>query len=284
VLQGIKDPQTVRNNLQFLMETGLIENDTAKIGYYLRTHRNEDLPVVASPYFQAPLPYDKKYIPFGIPSGDTKNYARLGYAFGFNVAKKMPGWVMYIVTGPMLKAERKRRRDRWQFDDSISRDAQLKDWFDAGAGRQYDRGHLLSVVDISGNDTVMDQVNLYSVVIPMTHTLNRKLWYQLERLSRETILSGQTDSLVIISGPLFSKDNQVMNNGVEIPQRVFRIQYDPRHHKTLAWIVPNTEDSPGSLDSYATTVAEIENLTGYHFLQQSLDHPIQSMKTVKNPD
>lgn len=285
ILEALKTPnrKTAEDNLKFLLETGLVVNDTAKIQAYLKDKKEGS---ESFPYFgestniesssgyrlnknniSTSKKFCDRFLKLGTPSLSTLNICRTGYAFGFEIEHKLPGWVIYSISSKN-KRRTVRRQEDWQLDPEIP--SKYQTGMEFYKEHNYDRGHLISRSDVSYNDTTLTEVFLYSVCIPMLDRINRYTWRYIEQMCRECVDSGKASELLIISGPIYNentiKDYRRISN---IPDKIYRIAFDPEKLKLSAWIVPN--DSTGfnkEIDIYLTSVDNIEALTGYDFFEQ----------------
>lgn len=151
----------------------------------------------------------------------------------------------------------------------------------------YDQGH--SVPDADQDRTVRSVVNTYvmSNMSPQTCQFNRGIWQILEQVTRRWAKAYKT--VYVLNGAVFDRDgdgvrdpddqavrmkSNNLKTRVAVPSAFYRIIARPEldgRVATIAILLPHTTDNPtgpAALDYLAghiTTVAAIEQLTGYDF-------------------
>lgn len=131
----------------------------------------------------------------------------------------------------------------------------------------YDRGHLAPNSAISsrlGRDAQLETF-LMSNIIPQTPELNRRTWANLERLEME--YAERFGTIWVITGPVFGEHVKRIANTIDIPDACFKILVKEMqgYVKTLAFIVPQTVTGREPINSFLTSIREIERLTGLDF-------------------
>jgi len=145
-------------------------------------------------------------------------------------------------------------------------------------GSGMDRGHLVPAADLKWSESAMQQSFLLTNVCPMTKALNEGGWAKLEQKVREWV---QRDSaLLVFAGPVFADSDTTLKSGIAVPSRYFKIVVAPcvRPVRAIAFVYPNGS-SGGRLRQYATTIGEVERLTGLQFLTSL---PAEERDRLKN--
>lgn len=305
ILEVIKtgDPDIAAENLKFLLETGLIKNDTLKIRIYLNNRKpgegarltvseNEilDNKSITSENISTSKDYCEKHLKYGVPNSETFNFCRIGYAMGFDVKRKYPQWVIYSIDA-VNPSKHGSRRDFWQLDPEIPPQFQVSN--DLYIRNDYDRGHLVNRKDVTWNEQAAKEIYVYSVVLPMHKDVNQKIWLTIENLISEALNYSKVKKLIILSGPIFDEKTIVNYRDIaDIPGSFYRIVFDPLTLNSAAWIIPNKsyEQSRNTIhiDDFLVPIDEIERQTNTDFFnlltyneQKIVESKITDLKWLK---
>ncbi len=166
---------------------------------------------------------------------------------------KTPLYVVEKLTVAQLKdAKGESRSDDFFPDPRLPANARahLDDYARSG----YDRGHLAPAAD-QPNSRAMVQSFALSNMVPQAPVNNRKVWSKLESDVRKYALRAN-GPVYVFSGPLFAEPVQALGRSqVWIPQRLFKLVYDPQARRAWAHVLPNTDDARlGPPMSYADFV------------------------------
>ena len=304
ILEVVKtgDSDKAAENLEFLLESGLLSKDTTKIRAYLdkrnpgegislSSNGNYGADIISNYNISTSKLHCQNYSQFGTPSIETINFCRIGYALGFDLKKKLPKWVMYKLSSerPPIQS---RRRDKWQYDPEIPVDYQAGPNF--YLNNDYDRGHLVRRTDVTWNPQAEREIYVYSVVAPMHKDINRFTWTRLERMTSDALALETVEDLLIISGPIYGQ-NTIENYReiADIPDAFYRIVYNVQEGKIAAWIVPNQpimgSNSKVDLNDYLASVDKIEELTNLDFFnslsienQSAIESSVSDSKWLEN--
>ena len=192
------------------------------------------------------------------------------YQFDYNESHEQPNWVYYVLTskGTDGSAERK---NNFRNDSKVSTSsASTNDYKGSG----YDRGHLCPAADMRNSQTAMNESFYMSNMSPQHPSFNRGIWKACEELVRNSLV----DTLYIVTGPIF-KDNKgtIGPNEVTIPGYYYKVMYDKRKSKMVAYVIPN-EKTAKPLSSFITTVDSIESLIGvdlFHQLPDNIENELE---------
>jgi len=103
---------------------------------------------------------------------------------------------------------------------------------------------------------------LMSNITPQTPTLNRGVWARLERLVRDAL--EDLEEVWVFTGPIFCDENE-LPSGAAAPCSFYKIvvgEFDG-NPRVAAFIIPQ---DGGDLDSFLTSIDQIEMLSGFDFL------------------
>lgn len=204
---------------------------------------------------------DDKYLP-SIHSGTVihhKNYV-LSYVEKYEGAE----WVAYELTYPETKNNVERKNGKFMDDDSVkTRSATHSDYTNSG----YDRGHLAPAGDMNFDLDAMLESFYMSNVLPQAPELNRKTWKYLEDDIRYYVMRHKTPLYIVTGGIFFKNDTCIGKNKVKVPSNFYKIIYDERTGRSLAFIVPNknTLEQIGYY-YYVSSIDEIEFFTDIDFV------------------
>ena len=195
------------------------------------------------------------------------------YSLSYVEDHEQAEWVHYKITPLMLKGNVK-RTNYFKIDRKVSTgSANTKDYLKSG----YDRGHLAPAADMKLSKLSMSESFNMSNVSPQKHSFNAGAWLKLEKLVRAW---AKTSELYITTGGVLNSKylKTIGNNNVSVPNDFYKIIYDPRNQKIIAFLMANEKlDLP--IEKYIVTVDEIESLTGidfYHQLDDELEEKMES--------
>jgi endonuclease G len=252
------------------------------------------------------LKSERRHLPWGTPAADKIIY-RKGYILGYDSKKRIPKWTAYLMSLSDAYAQPEFSRDP---SIPLNEQAESEDYRGSG----YERGHLVSPVDVAGNgmETIVE-ANYLSTMAPQTAALNRMAWFAIEKYARDLLRKYKDDRVWIIAGPVFmAQPGDIINypvigqNKVAVPWAFFRIIIKQESNSTLkitAFLVKNdaptgagiaryfpypeelfknSVDDAKDITRYTTSVDEIEQITGLDFfstLDSRKQREMESQKT-----
>ena len=149
-------------------------------------------------------------------------------------------------------------------------------------GYGYDRGHLAPSADFRWSQQALSESYYYSNMSPQLPSFNREKWADLESLIRGYIYENKRP-LIVYTGPVLHPQLQKVSrskNGVSIPEKFFKVVVDFEVQKAIAYLMPQKhEDYP--IEYFATTIDEVEKLTGIDFLYQIDDQTEAALENQK---
>ena len=137
--------------------------------------------------------------------------------------------------------------------------------FGTSRGVPYDVGHQVPVNHMDGSARAVVQVNYWTNLLPQTSSMNRGAWRQTEDIIE--CVRDQTP-LELWGGAIWTnaKSNFVRSHGMQTPSAYWKVAIRTDNRDAMAWIIPNGKAPRGALNRYIKTVAEVEALTGQHFM------------------
>lgn len=204
---------------------------------------------------------------------------RDGYLLAHDPDYKTPIWVAEHLTASRMSGPHK-RKDNFAEDPTLAADgiprATPDDYKKTKSKREkraFDRGHMAPAASMKWSEEAMTQSFYMSNMAPQQGlNFNRSIWADLERLTRDWACDRQ--ELYVFTGPIYeTEDPDVLGPGeVAVPTAFYKIAYEPRQKRTIAFILPNQEikkkgrDYTTVLGEYIRPLSEVEDLTGVRFL------------------
>jgi endonuclease G len=182
--------------------------------------------------------------------------------------------VAYELTRDRLKTEWVQRTNDFRPDPKISTgSATPQDYKRSG----YDRGHLAPAADMAFSEEAMSQSFYMSNMCPQVRGFNVGVWRELEELTRDW--AKKFRHLYVVTGPVLNKPyiDWIGENEVAVPHAFYKVLLDLSEPelKGIAWIIPN-EVTEMPLTKYATTIDEVEELTGIDFFAELMDEKLEA--------
>lgn len=211
--------------------------------------------------------------PLGTPSAPLI-VDHLAYTLGYDPTIRSPLWVSYLLDSS--KKRYRLERSAFTFDPSIPEELQTGP--DAYLRNPYDRGHLVSRMDISYGNTesemkeAQDQASYYTSVVPKADVTNRKSWLNVELFSRG--LSEALGPIYVSAGPIYpdlQSNNARLTIGPDntpVPLALFRVllrKSSSGSWQSIGFIVPNDGSVATGPEAYIVSVQDIEKQTGLKF-------------------
>jgi endonuclease G len=188
----------------------------------------------------------------------------LVYAEEYEQAK----WVAYQLTRDEVYGD-VTRKDNFRADPNIKTgSATPSDYVRSG----YDRGHLAPAADLGWSEEAMSDSFYMSNMSPQDPSFNRGIWSSLEAFVRNyAAIEGE---IYVVTGPVLTDGpyKTIGKNEVAIPNYYYKVilDYTEPEKKMIGFVLPN-EGSKESLESFATTVDYVQQLTGIDFFHQLPD-------------
>jgi endonuclease G len=209
-----------------------------------------------------------------LPTSTTHQIVRhTYYTLSYSEPNEQAEWVYYELNVDMVRGMQK-RTDDYRPDEKITTiSAQLEDYRGSG----YDRGHLCPAGDMKLNPVSMSESFYLSNMSPQDKDFNAGIWNDLENKVRSWVLV-KGKLYVVTAGVLTTNLGKIGTDGVTVPKYFYKVLYDPKREKMIAFIIPH-ENSSKPLQTYVVTVDYIESITGIDFfpdLPDSLENRLES--------
>lgn len=209
-----------------------------------------------------------------LPKGKSKDIIRHKYfALGYSEKHEVPEWVAYELTRAQLNKGRVKREDNFRPDPKVgTKSATTSDYRRSG----YDRGHLVPAADRAFSREAMDETFYMSNIAPQERKFNGGIWRELEELTRDW--ARKYRKVYVVTGPVLTKraKARIGSNYVAVPNSFYKVILDLSEPelKAIGYILPNKRsDEP--LQEYATSVDEVEELTGIDFFPEMMDDELE---------
>jgi endonuclease G len=132
----------------------------------------------------------------------------------------------------------------------------------------YDKGHLVPAADMKFDQEAYNETFFTSNVSPQNREFNSGIWNRLEQKAR--YWSDKYEAIFIVTGSILHNNLiKIGEENVSVPDYFFkliaRVQNDSL--VMIPFLVPN-EKSDAPLYTFATTIEDIERITGIDFNQK----------------
>jgi endonuclease G len=220
-------------------------------------------------FVRTTLPGDKTHVYGGAPAGSaTRLLANTGYVAGYSDPLGNPLWAAYRIKDAAVTDSPPRPENFAADPRTIAR---IDPAVYTRSG--YDRGHLAPnhAIATRYGRTAQEETFLMSNIIPQKHGLNAGLWKSLEQKIAANY-PGRFGEVWVIAGPVFGARPERLQRRVAVPEACYMIIVDESDGRVRAqaFIFPQ-EPGKQLLDSYLTTIDEIERRTGLDFLAELPD-------------
>ena len=188
-----------------------------------------------------------------------------GYTLSYDEEHEQARWVAYHLSREELYGSFERGDDFRSDPSIVTGSATLDDYRSSG----YDRGHLIPAADLSFSEEAMSGSFYLSNMSPQEGQFNRGIWSKLEATVRN--FADTEGAVYVVTGPVLTDGpyKTIGKNKVSVPNQYYKVilDYDEPEVKAIGFVLPN-EGSGKSLESFVTTVDEVEELTGLDFFHR----------------
>lgn len=203
-----------------------------------------------------------------------------GFSLLYEEDHEQPVWVAYHLTQEELYGTAS-RKDNFRADPSIpTESATLADYKGSG----YDRGHLIPAADQGWSEEAMSDSFYMSNMSPQEAQFNRGIWSTLEATVRN--FADTEGEVYVVTGPILTDGpyKTIGKNKVSVPKHYYKVilDYAEPDFKAIGFVLPN-EGSDKRIESFATTVREVEQLTNldfFHLLPDELEEELETSFSV----
>lgn len=203
-----------------------------------------------------------------IPSGSTsqiKEYT--GFTLSYNKDNRTPNYVVWELLGTETGGSVSRTDNFWA-DDDIDGCTKHSDYTRSG----FDRGHMCPAADQKWSEEAMNDCFVMANMCPQLHELNAGAWEELEK--KERTWAKRDSAVMIIAGPIYTEDDNkyIESSKVRVPGAFFKVLLAPYldEPRGIAFVYPHM-NCPGNMQDYATSIDEVEKITGFDFFSELPD-------------
>lgn len=197
---------------------------------------------------------------------------KTAYVVSYNSDTKTPNYVAWLLTSAHTNGKYKRNGNAFQPDLEV-KGTQVTTFDYVRSG--YDRGHMCPSADNKWSERAQQESFLMTNICPQAPNLNSGDWSELEQKSRSW--ARKWGEIHIVCGPINpqEKGRRIGPNKVLVPKGFFKVVlYNGSSPKAIGFIYPN-DDTNKPLKAYATSVDEVERITGINFFA-SLNDQIEN--------
>ena len=197
------------------------------------------------------------------------------FTLSYSETNRQAEWVAYNLTPESINGPQE-RTDNFRIDPKV-RNNPVGSGDYSGSG--YDRGHLCPAGDMKLNLTSMSETFYMSNMSPQNPSFNRGIWETLESRVRTWAL--EKDGVYVVTGPILKNICGTIKNGtISVPCSYYKIVFkDNGNEKIAIALILSNQGSSSSLKSFATSIDNIEALTGIDFfssLSDDIENKIES--------
>ncbi len=152
-------------------------------------------------------------------------------------------------------------------------------------GFGYDRGHLAPSADFRWSTKALSESYLYSNMSPQRPEFNREGWGELEAMMRGYIYHNPGSKLYIVTGPILEDGLPTIERSVNkpsIPEKFFKVALDLENERAIGFVMPN-QRLAYPIETFATSIQEIEKLSGINFFHQLPDALENKLEAMNDP-
>lgn len=212
---------------------------------------------------------------FYLPTSTTNEVIRHRfYALSYVEKFELPEWVAYELTEERLNTEWVERSNNFRPDPLVKSGSATPDDY---RRTKYDRGHLVPAADMAFSTEAMSETFFLSNIAPQEPGFNKGIWRELEELTRDW--AKHSKHLYVVTGPVLTQPIKfwIGENQVAVPPAFYRVLLDLREPelKAIAFVIPN-ETSTERIETFATSVDEVERLTGINFFPNLMEPALEA--------
>ena len=212
--------------------------------------------------------------------GENMIIHHTAYTLSYNKEHNTPNWVAWELTRAETRGNGQRSREFFP-DPKLDIRYQVTD--DDYRGSHYDRGHMCPAGDNKWDGHAMTECFYLSNMCPQNHEFNSNSWESLESACRRW--ARKEGSIYIVCGPIYDAHRKQKTIGrehkVSVPNGFFKCVLSLRNgkEKAIGFVYQHNEQYQ-SMESVATTVDAVEELTGYDFfssVSKELQNHVEAM-------
>ena len=262
----------------FAQNTDSLKLVNLKQELYFVNNKQDSLNLLIENYKLKNIIYQLKNI--GIPKLEPNDnlITHSAMALVYNEKYEQAKWVAHMII-PDIKTGNFGRTNDFRPDtmvktgSAVEQDYFVKEMLPDSSykydGFGYDRGHLAPSADFRWSKKALSESYLYSNMSPQVGELNREGWAELENMLRSYVIHNNTP-IFVVTGPVLNDSLIKIDRGVNkvsIPKYFFKIAFDYKNKKAIAFLMPN-EMLTYPVISYSKSISEIEKITSLDFFYQ----------------
>ena len=202
---------------------------------------------------------------------------RQNYMLGYAEQSEQAAWVIYELLASELTGERVERTNDFREDPQVTTgSATLADYRGSG----YDRGHLAPAADMAFSEAAMSDSFYLSNISPQRPAFNRGIWRKLEAQVRSW--ARRYRRLIVVTGGIVAQNAERIGD-VAVPESFYKVIYDPKRKKMLAFILKNEKHEQQSLSDFVFSVDRAEERSGLDFFFLLPDEAEEAMESIAEP-
>ena len=200
------------------------------------------------------------------------------FTLSYSETNRQAEWVAYNLTPESINGPQE-RTDNFRIDPKV-RNNPVGSGDYSGSG--YDRGHLCPAGDMKLNLTSMSETFYMSNMSPQNPSFNRGILETLESRVRTWAL--EKNGVYVVTGPILKNICGTIKNGtISVPCSYYKIVFkDNGNEKIAIALILNNLGSSSSLKSFATSIDNIEALTGIDFFSSLSDDIENKLESTIN--
>ena len=200
------------------------------------------------------------------------------FTLSYSETNRQAEWVAYHLTLGLINGAQE-RTDDFKIDPKVKNNPVGSGDY---SGSGYDRGHLCPAADMKLNLTSMSETFYMSNMSPQDPSFNRGIWETLE--SRVRTWANEKNGVYVVTGPILKNICGSINNGtISVPCSYYKIIFkDNGTDKIAIALILNNQGSSSSLKSFATSIDNIEFLTGIDFFSGLSDDIENNLESTIN--
>ncbi len=204
---------------------------------------------------------------------------RMAYTVSWNKDLRLPNWVAWQLTRHETKGSFSRKGISFQTDEEAE-GPQVNTFDYARSG--YDRGHMCPSGDNKWSEQAQQECFLMTNMCPQTHTLNAGDWNSLEMKCRDW--ARHYGSIYIACGPVPppGKPRRIGQHKVAVPERFFKVVLCMKGEPKAIGFIYDNDDEHHKMSAHATTVDEVERMTGIDFFASLPDNVERRVEAQEN--
>lgn len=224
------------------------------------------------------------------------------YSICFDKAKRVSHWVAYPLTTNYVEPS-VARTNRWAYDPNNQQPVILQSEQSnvvRAFGPDAARGHQCPSADRYSNEATNAMTFYATNIMPQNHNFNEVIWAKLEKKIRDNMGFFRQDTIFVVTGTYFGNDRPITEitdasgNKVAYPSHCWKVLLRSSGRRAvwessadqlygIGFWFANDALNTESLRSYSTSIADIEQKTGFTFFRNIPADAAAQVKAQHNP-